>query len=109
MTTAEAVAIEAPGRGSAVRKWLWAAGKLLLQLGCIYLVLLAIHAYLGWWSPEYLEGRSLWHFWFSRMIVPMVMLGFFAAFASGPIATSEPTDASTTIHRRAITKSSIAT
>ncbi len=61
--------------------WLRAAGWVLLQLFVIYLGLLAIHAYLGWWSPEYLEGRSLWHFWFTRMIVPMVMLGVFASFA----------------------------
>lgn len=81
MTTADTAAAEAPGRGSAVPKWLKVAGKLLLQLLIIYLGLLAIHAYLGWWSPDYLHGRSLWHFWFSRMIVPMVMLGFFAAFA----------------------------
>lgn len=81
MTTADAAAAVAPGRGRAVPNWLRVAGKLLLQLFIIYLGLLAIHAYLGWWSPDYLHGRSLWHFWFSRMIVPMVMLGFFAAFA----------------------------
>ena len=81
MTTAEAVAEPAPGRSRAAPNWLRVAGKLLLQLFVIYLGLLAIHAYLGWWSPEYLQGRSLWHFWFSRMIVPMVMLGVFASFA----------------------------
>ena len=81
MTIAEAGAGPVPGRERSVPAWLRAAGKVLLQLGCIYLVLLAIHAYLGWWSPEYLEGRSLWHFWFSRMVVPMAMLGFFLAFA----------------------------
>jgi len=58
-----------------------AAGRIILQLLAVYLLLLAIHAYLGWWSPEFLDGRSLWHFWFSRMIVPMVMLGFFVSFA----------------------------
>jgi hypothetical protein len=81
VTTAETAAAEAPGRHSAVPNGLRVAGKLLLQLLIIYLGLLAIHACLGWWSPDYLHGRSLWHFWFSRMIVPMVMLGVFAAFA----------------------------
>jgi len=81
VTTAEAAAAKAPGRGSAVPTWLWATAKLLLQLFAIYVLLLAIHAYLGWWSPEYLHGRSLWHFWFTRMIVPMVMFGVFLAFA----------------------------
>lgn len=81
MTTADTAAGEAPGRGSAVPNWARATAKLLLQLLAIYLLLLAIHAYLGWWSPDYLQGRSLWHFWFTRMIVPMVMLGVFAAFA----------------------------
>ena len=81
MTTAETAAAEAPGRERAVPKWLRVAGRLLLQLLAVYLLLLAIHAYLGWWSPEYLQGRSLWHFWFTRMIVPMVMFGFFLAFA----------------------------
>jgi len=61
--------------------WMQAAGRIILQLLAVYLLLLAIHAYLGWWSPEFLDGRSLWHFWFSRMIVPMVMLGFFVSFA----------------------------
>jgi len=81
VTTAEAVAGEAPGRRRAVPTWLRVAGMLLLQLFVVYLGLLAIHAYLGWWSPDYLQGRSLWHFWFTRMIVPMVMLGVFASFA----------------------------
>ena len=62
-------------------KWMWTAGRIILQLAVIYLGLLAIHAYLGWWSPDYLQGRSLWHFWFTRMIVPVVMLGVLASFA----------------------------
>lgn len=81
MTTADAAAGLAPDRRKPVPGWLWVTGKLLLQLLVIYLGLLAIHAYLGRWSPEYLQGRSLWHFWFTRMIAPMVMLGFFASFA----------------------------
>ena len=62
-------------------RWLRAGGKLLCQLLLVYLLLLAVHAFLGQWTPEYLEGRSLWHFWFSRMLVPMAMLGLFAAAA----------------------------
>ena len=62
-------------------RWLRAGGKLLCQLLLVYLLLLAVHAFLGQWTPEYLEGRSLWHFWFSRMLVPMAMLGLFAATA----------------------------
>ena len=81
MTIADAAAEGAPGRARAVPDWLWLTGRLLLQLAVIYLGLLAIHAYLGWWSPDYLQGRSLWHFWFTRMIVPMVMLGVLASFA----------------------------
>jgi len=80
LTIAEADAAPVGGRGRSVPNWLRIAGRTALQLLLVYLVLLAIHAYLGWWSPEYLEGRSLWHFWFTRMIVPMVMLGVFAAF-----------------------------
>ena len=81
MTVVEAGALLAPGRQWAVPTWLRVTAKVLLQLFLVYLILLAIHAYLGWWSPDFLKGRSLWHFWFSRMIIPMVMLGFFAAFA----------------------------
>lgn len=81
VTTAEMAAAQAPGRGGRAPAWLWPVGRVLAQLLVIYLGLLAIHAYLGWWSPDYLVGRSLWHFWFTRMIVPMVMLGVFAAFA----------------------------
>ena len=46
-----------------------------------YGLLLCVHAYLGWWSPEFLHGRDLWHFYASRMIVPMVMLAFLASFS----------------------------
>jgi hypothetical protein len=81
VTIADAAAEGAPGRARAVPDWLWLTGRLLLQLAVIYLGLLAIQAYLGWWSPDYLQGRSLWHFWFTRMIVPMVMLGVLASFA----------------------------
>jgi len=52
----------------------------LWKLVFAYLVLLAVSAFLGRWTPEYLEGRDLWHFTLSRMVVPMVMLGAVAAF-----------------------------
>ncbi|MCA3555960.1 LTA synthase family protein [Aestuariivirga sp.] len=81
MTIAEAGARPAPDRGWLLPEWMAIAGRPVLQLCAVYLLLLAIHAYLGGWSPEFLGGRSLWHFWFSRMIVPMVMFGCFAAFA----------------------------
>lgn len=58
-----------------------AGAGLLLRLLLVYVLLLAVHAWLGNWTPAYLEGRSLWHFWFSRMLVPMAMLGLFAAAA----------------------------
>ena len=45
-----------------------------------YLVLLAVMAYLGNWTPDYLQGRDLWHFMISRMVVAGVMLGVLAAF-----------------------------
>ena len=51
--------------------WKWLAA---------YLVLLAVLALLGRWTPEFLAGRSLWHFFFSRMVVAVVMLGVFASF-----------------------------
>jgi len=79
--TVEAGTAAVPGEAFAVPKWLRITARVLLQLFVVYVGLLAIHAYLGWWSPDFLHGRSLWHFWFSRMIVPMVMLGVFAAFA----------------------------
>lgn len=45
-----------------------------------YAVLLAVVAFLGRWTPDYLAGRDLWHFAVSRMVVPVVMLGVAAAF-----------------------------
>lgn len=45
-----------------------------------YLLLLAVSAFLGRWTPEFLQGRDLWHFYLSRMIVPMVMLAALACF-----------------------------
>jgi len=51
-----------------------------IKLLIAYLLLFGISAYLGWWSPEYLQGRDLWHFTISRMVVPMVMLGVVASF-----------------------------
>ncbi len=61
----------------------WAARVLrsVAALFAVYLLLLAAHALLGRWTPEFLQGRDLWHFWFSRMIVPMVMLGVFFSVA----------------------------
>jgi phosphoglycerol transferase MdoB-like AlkP superfamily enzyme len=45
-----------------------------------YIVLLGVLAYLGRWTPGYLEGRDLWHFMISRMVVAAVMLGVLASF-----------------------------
>lgn len=45
-----------------------------------YVLLLAVMAWLGRWTPEYLAGRDLWHFLVTRMIVAMVMLGVLASF-----------------------------
>ena len=45
-----------------------------------YLLLLGVIGYLGRWTPEYLEGRDLWHFMVSRMVVALVMLGVIASF-----------------------------
>jgi hypothetical protein len=81
VTSMEAGAAAVPGKAWAVPEWLRITASVLLKLFIVYLGLLAIQAYLGRWSPDFLHGRSLWHFWFSRMIVPMVMFGFFAAFA----------------------------
>lgn len=50
-------------------KWLFA-----------YVLLLALMAALGRWTPEFLAGRTLWHFMVARMVVAFVMLGVFAAF-----------------------------
>lgn len=81
MITADAEALRAPVKNSRVRGWLGKAVRGALQLLLVYLLLLAVHAYLGRWTPDYLEGRDLWHFWFSRMVVPMVMLGVLASSA----------------------------
>lgn len=62
-------------------RWLKTGAGFLLRLFLVYALLLAVHAWLGHWTPDYLEGRSLWHFWFSRMLAPMAMLGLFAAAA----------------------------
>lgn len=45
-----------------------------------YVLLLGVMAFLGRWTPEFLQGRDLWHFMFSRMVVAAVMLGVLAAF-----------------------------
>jgi hypothetical protein len=64
-----------------VPRWLRSLARGALQLFLVYLLLLAVHAWLGRWTPDYLHGRDLWHFWFTRMIVPMVMLGVLASAA----------------------------
>ena len=51
-----------------------------LKLLVSYCILLAVSAFLGRWTPDYLHGRDLWHFTISRMVVPMVMLGVAASF-----------------------------
>lgn len=61
--------------------WLAVALRLSVKLLAVYVVLLAVHALLGRWTPEFLHGRDLWHFWFSRMIVPVLMLGVFLSVA----------------------------
>ena len=81
MTMTNAEAGQLPKKGSAMPSWLRSAVRIVGQLLFVYLLLLAIHAVLGRWTPDFLHGRDLWHFWFSRMIVPMVMFGVFAAFA----------------------------
>ncbi len=63
------------------RSWPTTLLRVALQLAFAYLLILCVHAYLGSWTPDYLKGRDLWHFWASRMVVPMVMLGVFTAFA----------------------------
>ena len=55
-------------------------GHGMLSMFLAYALLLAVMAYLGRWTPAYLEGRDLWHFLFPRMLVAMVMLGVFASF-----------------------------
>ena len=54
---------------SYIAKWLFA-----------YLVLLAVVAVLARWTPEFLQGRTWWHFMGSRMVVPMVAVLAVAAF-----------------------------
>lgn len=61
--------------------WIKSALRISAQLLAVYLLLLAVHALLGRWTPEFLQGRDLWHFWFPRMIVPIVMLGVFVSIA----------------------------
>lgn len=81
MTSVEAEAVQAPETVRAVPQRLRKLARAALQLLLVYGVLLAVHAYLGRWTPDYLAGRDLWHFWFSRMVVPMVMLGVLASAA----------------------------
>jgi hypothetical protein len=81
MTTAEGNASARPKPTSRVPGWLREAFRVLAHLLVAYVLILAVHAVLGQWTPDYLKGRDLWHFWFSRMVVPMVMLGVFASFA----------------------------
>jgi phosphoglycerol transferase MdoB-like AlkP superfamily enzyme len=45
-----------------------------------YVVLLTVSAFLGRWTPEFLQGRDMYHFLLSRMVVPALMLGVFASF-----------------------------
>jgi len=79
MVNAEAV--PNPGKAGRGAQWARRAARVALQLLLVYVILLAVHAWLGRWTPAYLEGRDLWHFWFTRMVVPMVMLGVFASAA----------------------------
>lgn len=51
------------------------------QIAAAYVLLFAVTAWLGQWDPTYLEGRDLWHFTISRMIVPMLALAVLASFA----------------------------
>jgi hypothetical protein len=70
-----------PKSSGRMRRWAGIGLRMALQMLAIYVLLLGIHAWLGRWTPDYLQGRDLWHFWFSRMVVPMVMLGVFASAA----------------------------
>jgi hypothetical protein len=81
MTTAETGIVPVETRRVRLPAWGRAAAFVVLDVAIAYMLLLAVHAYLGHWTPDYLQGRSLWHFWLSRMIVPMAMLGVFASFA----------------------------
>ena len=81
MTITDAEAGPLPGKGRVMPGRVQAAARILIQLLFVYLLLLAVHALLGRWTPEFLHGRDLWHFWFSRMVVPMIMLGVFFSVA----------------------------
>ena len=81
MTSWEAEAVQPPEKAAGLPRWVRSAARAVLQLLFVYVVLLAVHAFLGRWTPDYLQGRDLWHFWFSRMVVPMVMLGVFVSAA----------------------------
>ena len=78
---ANAEAAQSPGRAVRDAAWARRIALVVLQLFIVYVILLAVHAWFGRWTPAYLEGRDLWHFWFTRMVVPMVMLGVFASAA----------------------------
>lgn len=82
MSLAEVLSIRTP---EAVGGWRGALRQFfrvtLWQLLFAYGLLLAVHAFLGQWTPEYLQGRDLWHFLLTRMLVPVVMLGVLASFA----------------------------
>jgi hypothetical protein len=77
----DAEAVTPPEKAGRMPRWAGRAARTALQLLLVYAILLAVHAWLGRWSPDYLAGRDLWHFWFTRMVVPMVMLGVFASAA----------------------------
>ena len=81
LTTAEALSPPATEERSIGRERLRRVGRVLVYLALAYLLLFGIHAWLGRWTPEYLQGRDLWHFTVSRMVVPMVLLGAFASLA----------------------------
>jgi hypothetical protein len=77
----DAEAVAPPVKAAGLPRWVRKTVRAALQLVLVYVILLAVHAWLGRWTPDYLEGRDLWHFWFSRMLVPMALLGVFASAA----------------------------
>ena len=77
---AETTAVTGTDAAPRKRHWTRIAARIVLDLAIAYLLLLAVHAFMGQWTPDYLQGRDLWHFYLSRMVVPMVMLAFFFAF-----------------------------
>ncbi|MFN4140780.1 LTA synthase family protein [Aestuariivirga sp.] len=81
MSIADVKPVAVPGQARTMPRWLRMGGSAALQMLFVYLLLLAVHAWLGRWTPDYLDGRDLWHFWFTRMIVPMAMLGVLASAA----------------------------